>query len=74
MQSNENAGQRRAANRARHWEERQKRAAARGPRGIAGAWWDRARVVAADREKAGDQAAWDELSRWLENYCQRYGR
>jgi hypothetical protein len=69
------AAERRQANRARHWHARQQREAARGPRGIAASWWDRARAIAAEQERAdGNQEAWNELARFLENYCQRYGQ
>ena len=70
---------RRMANRRRHWQERHERQAARGPRGIAASWWDRARMIAAAQEEmaraAGEsdpEAAWNELARWLENFCARY--
>lgn len=68
------AAERRQANRLRHMQQRQQRQAERGPRGVAAAWWDTARAVAADQERRGNPAAWEDLARFLENYCQRYGQ
>lgn len=66
--------ERRAANRRAHAEARQQEQAARGPKGVAAAWWDRARTVAIEQERQGNPAAWDELSLFLSNYCQRYSQ
>ncbi|MFB7453994.1 hypothetical protein [Streptomyces sp. NPDC056194] len=66
------AAERREFNRHRHAETRQKEQLARGPKGVAAAWWDQARMVAAEQERAGNPAAWDELAQFLSNYCGRY--
>jgi hypothetical protein len=65
---------RRRMNQARHWAARQEAQAARGPKGVAASWWDRARAIATQQARAGDgDAAWADLARALENWCQRYG-
>jgi hypothetical protein len=64
--------ERRRANRAKHHQDRQERHAARGPRGVAAAWWDHARATATQREREGDSEAWNDLTRTLENFCNRY--
>ncbi|MFD7576210.1 hypothetical protein ACFV6U_37760 [Streptomyces sp. NPDC059810] len=66
------AAERREMNRRQHAEARQQEQAARGPKGVASAWWDQARTVAADQERAGNPAAWDDLAQFLANYCGRY--
>ncbi|MEV6080988.1 hypothetical protein AB0L80_38705 [Streptomyces sp. NPDC052069] len=66
--------ERREFNRRTHAEQRQQRQAERGPRGIAAAWWDRARMVAAEQESNGNPAAWDDLAAFLSNYCGRYSQ
>ena len=63
---------RRRANQIRHWQQRQAAQAGRGPKGVAASWWDRARAVAAQQERAGDPEAWNDLARFLENYVARY--
>ncbi|MFD9033311.1 hypothetical protein ACFVZW_19480 [Streptomyces sp. NPDC059567] len=68
------AAERREHNRRQHAESRQQDQAARGPRGIAAAWWDRARTVAAEEDRKGNPAAWDELAQFLANYCGRYSQ
>ncbi|MGA4803580.1 hypothetical protein [Streptomyces lavendulocolor] len=66
------AAERREANRRRHAEARQQEQASRGPKGVAAAWWDTARMIAAEQERRGNPAAWDELAQFLANYCARY--
>lgn len=66
--------QRRAENRRRHWTARQERQEQRGSKGVATAWWDRARAVAAEQERQGNPQAWDDLARFLENYAARYSQ
>ncbi|MTE22613.1 hypothetical protein F0L17_26660 [Streptomyces sp. TRM43335] len=68
------AAARREENRRRHLAARLAAQGQRGPRGVAAAWWDQARAVAAAQERAGRPEAWDDLARFLENYCQRYGQ
>lgn len=63
---------RRRANQLRHWQKRQQEQASRGGKGIASSWWDRARAVAAEQERAGHPEAWDDLTRFLQNFCGRY--
>lgn len=64
--------ERQAANRLAHFERRQAERAARGPRGLAESWMERARAVAATREKAGDEEVWNDLSRSLAKWVSRY--
>ncbi|MFK0231405.1 hypothetical protein ACIQUL_37195 [Streptomyces sp. NPDC090303] len=64
--------ERQAANRRAHFEQRQAERAARGPRGLAESWMERARAVAATREKAGDEDVWNDLSRSIANWVSRY--
>ncbi|GAA2639855.1 hypothetical protein [Streptomyces axinellae] len=73
--------ERRRANRLRHLMARQEQMAARGPKGVAASWWDHARALAAEEERgarydpgADPGAAWQDLARALENWCQRYSR
>lgn len=70
--------ERSAANRLAHFERRQAERAARGPRGLTESWIERARAVAAARERAareagGDpDAAWNDLSLTVSNWVSRY--
>lgn len=64
--------ERQAANRLAHFEKRQKERAARGPRGLAESWIERARAVAAKREKDGDGEAWNDLARTVSAWVSRY--
>jgi hypothetical protein len=70
--------ERRAANRLAHFEKRQKERAARGPRGLAESWIERARAIAADHEAAAraagqDPAAvWNDLARTVSTWVSRY--
>ncbi|WP_405749985.1 hypothetical protein OHA19_10490 [Streptomyces sp. NBC_00012] len=66
--------ERRAANQRMHAEARQREQAARGPKGVAAAWWDRARMVAIEQDRKGNPGAWDELALFLSNYCDRYSQ
>lgn len=72
--------ERRAANRRRHAEQRQAAQAARGPKGVAYAWYEQARSVAAAASKRATAAGgdpdepWNDLSRALQNWCSRYGQ
>jgi hypothetical protein len=60
----------REARQALHWEERQRRqVAARGPAGLADAWWDRARAIC-----KSDPELWNDLARTLENWTGRNDR
>jgi hypothetical protein len=74
----EEAKARRLANRLRHAEQRQAAQAARGPKGIVYAWYERARSVAADASERAAVAGqdpdepWNYLGRTLENFCQHY--
>jgi hypothetical protein len=61
-----------AANRLAHFEKRQKERAARGPRGLAESWIERARAIASAREEAGDPEAWNDLARTVSNWVSRY--
>jgi hypothetical protein len=57
----------RKARRSAHWAERQARQVqARGPAGLADAWWDRARAIC----KANPEL-WNDLARTLENWTSR---
>lgn len=64
--------ERQAANRLAHFEKRQAERAARGPRGLAESWMERARAVAATREKGGDEDVWNDLSRSIAKWVARY--
>jgi hypothetical protein len=64
--------ERRAANRLAHFEQRQAERAARGPRGLAESWMERARAIAATREKSGDEDVWNDLSRTISTWVSRY--
>ncbi|MFJ5820125.1 hypothetical protein ACIQGT_40500 [Streptomyces sp. NPDC093108] len=64
--------ERQAANRRAHFEKRQAERAERGPRGLAESWMERARAVAATREKGGDEEVWNDLSRAMANWVSRY--
>ncbi|MFI9311186.1 hypothetical protein [Streptomyces triculaminicus] len=58
----------RQARRAAHWAERQRRQVeARGPSGLADAWWDRARAIC-----KADPELWNDLVRTLENWTGRH--
>ncbi|MFJ1536391.1 hypothetical protein ACIOFV_50310 [Streptomyces mirabilis] len=61
-----------AANQLRHLQERQQAHAARGPKGVAAAWYDRARSLAAKQEKQGNEDAWNDLAAALQNWCSRW--
>jgi hypothetical protein len=64
--------ERRAANQLAHFQKRQEERAARGPRGLAESWMERARAVAAKREKDGDSEAWNDLARTISTWVSRY--
>ncbi|MFF9483004.1 hypothetical protein [Streptomyces sp. NPDC014733] len=64
--------ERQAANRRAHFEKRQAERAARGPRGLAESWMERARAVAATREKSGDDEVWNDLARTISVWVSRY--
>ncbi|MFJ1709207.1 hypothetical protein [Kitasatospora sp. NPDC088346] len=59
-------------NRSSHAEARRAEQLARGPGGLAAAWWDTARAIAKRREAAGDPTAWARLSAYLKDYCDGY--
>lgn len=69
-----NAADRRRQRQLQHWQERHQLQAARGPKGIASSWYDRARMLASEQERQGNPEAWNDLARFLENYCARYGQ
>ncbi|TSB32376.1 hypothetical protein [Streptomyces benahoarensis] len=64
--------ERQAANRRAHFEKRQAERAGRGPRGLAESWMERARAVAATREKSGDEEVWNDLARTISVWVSRY--
>lgn len=70
--------QRTAANRLAHFEKRQAERAARGPRGLAESWIERARAIAAAREAAAREAGedpevvWNDLARTVSTWVGRY--
>ncbi|MFJ6889840.1 hypothetical protein ACIQRC_34040 [Streptomyces californicus] len=64
--------ERRAANRREHFERRQAERAARGPRGLAESWMERARAIAATRETNGDEDVWNDLARTIATWVSRY--
>ena len=64
--------ERQAANRRAHFEQRQAERAARGPRGLAESWMERARAIAATREKNGDEDVWNDLARTVSTWVSRY--
>ncbi|MGW3200090.1 hypothetical protein ACWDBD_37100 [Streptomyces sp. NPDC001118] len=70
--------ERTAANRLAHFEKRQAERAARGPRGLAESWIERARAVAVRREEAtraageDPEAVWNDLARTIANWVSRY--
>ncbi|MEU9535879.1 hypothetical protein AB0D00_26670 [Streptomyces sp. NPDC048213] len=64
--------ERRALNQRAHFEQRQAERAARGPRGLAESWIERARAIAATREKDGDEDVWNDLARTVSTWVSRY--
>ncbi|MFH8520250.1 hypothetical protein ACH4CE_35305 [Streptomyces gelaticus] len=70
--------ERQAANRLAHFEKRQAERAARGPRGLAESWMERARAVAAKREAAARAAGedpetvWNDLALTVSTWVTRY--
>ena len=64
--------QRSRHNRRVHAEQRRQEQIARGPGGLAAAWWDSARAIAKRRAEAGDPTAWTRLSAFLKDYCDGY--
>ncbi|MCQ1582308.1 hypothetical protein ACFC36_35885 [Streptomyces rubiginosohelvolus] len=64
--------ERRAANQRAHFEQRQAERAARGPRGLAESWMERARAIAATRETNGDEDVWNDLARTMSTWVSRY--
>lgn len=64
--------QRRLLNQLQHLQEKQEAHAARGPKGVAAAWYDRARSLAAKQEKQQNPAAWNDLAATLQNWCTRW--
>lgn len=70
--------ERTAANRLAFFEQRQAERAGRGPRGLAESWWERARVVAVEREAAAraagedPAAAWNDLAQTIAVWVSRY--
>ncbi|MYW34456.1 hypothetical protein [Streptomyces sp. SID2119] len=64
--------ERRAANQRAHFEQRQAERAARGPRGLAESWMERARAIAATRETNGDEDVWNDLARTMATWVSRY--
>ncbi|MEW1926370.1 hypothetical protein [Streptomyces sp. NPDC088360] len=70
--------ERQAANRLAHFQQREAERAARGPRGLAESWIERARAIAATRERAAraagkdPAAAWNDLARTVSTWVSRY--
>ncbi|MEW2312408.1 hypothetical protein AB0918_27880 [Streptomyces sp. NPDC006864] len=64
--------ERRAENQRAHFEQRQAERAARGPRGLAESWMERARAIAATRETNGDEDVWNDLARTMATWVSRY--
>ncbi|MEV8347144.1 hypothetical protein [Streptomyces niveus] len=64
--------ERQTANRLAHFQKRQAERADRGPRGLAESWMERARAIAATREKDGDEEVWNDLSRSIAAWVARY--
>ncbi|MGA5578419.1 hypothetical protein ACPCK9_26795 [Streptomyces koyangensis] len=73
--------ERQAANRMAHFQERQAERAARGARGLTESWMDRCRSIAGRYEQAARaagkdpgeaDAAWNDLSRTLAVWAERY--
>ncbi|MFJ2589737.1 hypothetical protein [Streptomyces sp. NPDC087538] len=70
--------ERRAANQLAHFQQRQEARAARGPRGLAESWMERARAVAVAREAAARAAGedpetvWNDLARTVSTWVSRY--
>ncbi|MET9209643.1 hypothetical protein ABZW38_31475 [Streptomyces bacillaris] len=64
--------ERRALNQRVHFELRQAERAARGPRGLAESWMERARAIATNRERNGDEDVWNDLARTIATWVSRY--
>ncbi|GAB3127473.1 hypothetical protein GCM10027160_52180 [Streptomyces calidiresistens] len=64
----------RAQNQARHWQQRQADAAARGPAAVASVWFDAARMVAKQRALNGSPEVWDDLAKTLKAFYERHAR
>ncbi|MFI8944782.1 hypothetical protein [Streptomyces syringium] len=64
--------ERTAINRLEHFKKRQEERAARGPRGLAESWIERARAIAVGREEAGDPEVWNDLARTMSIWVSRY--
>ncbi|MFF9070506.1 hypothetical protein ACF09E_34690 [Streptomyces sp. NPDC014891] len=72
MAAAQTRAERKAINQRLFFEKRQAERAERGPRGLAESWVERAYTVAADRERRGDPEAWNDLSRTLATWVDRY--
>ncbi|MEV4180154.1 hypothetical protein AB0J28_01745 [Streptosporangium canum] len=62
----------RADNRNRHWQARREHNVALGAKGIALAWSDQVRAIAAGRARRGDHSGWANLAATLEVFCSRF--
>ncbi len=62
----------RVDNRNRHWQVRREQNAALGSKGVALAWCDQARAIAAAQARHGDHSAWTDLAATLEMFCSRF--
>lgn len=58
--------------RARHWAARREQNIALGLKGVAIAWSDQVRAIAADRARRGDHSGWANLAATLEVFCSRF--
>lgn len=58
--------------RTRHWEARREHNAALGAKGVALAWSDQVRAIAAGRARRGDHTGWANLAATLEVFCSRF--
>lgn len=56
----------------RHWAARREQNVAQGPKGIALAWSDQVRAIAAARARRGDHSGWTNLAVTLEVFCSRF--
>lgn len=62
----------RAQNQALHYERLQREAATEGPDAVATVWQNAARMVARQRELAGDDSVWEDYAATLRDWYQRH--
>ncbi|MFF4417460.1 hypothetical protein ACFYY8_33465 [Streptosporangium sp. NPDC001559] len=58
--------------RARHWAARREQHLTLGPKGVALAWGDQVRALAAAQARRGDHTRWTALAATLEVFCSRF--